>query len=352
VQRATTPRGLVGLLGGSPTVGVTGFTLGGGLSPLGRTFGFAADHVTALTVLDPEYRPVRVDAEREPELFWALRGGGGLGIVTELEFDVLPVASLFGGGVFFAGEDAGRVLTAYRDWLPTLDERTTTSVALLHLPPIPQLPEPLRGRFVTHVRIAHVDGADRDLEATGRALVAPLHAAAPAIVDATGVMTPDRIPDIHRDPVAPTAAEYRGGHLDRLDDGTIAELVAAAEGGPDGVPRLVEVRHLGGAMASQPSAPNASTARSSAFNLYATAAPDPAQPESARALVDGIVARVGSAGIGAQLNFAGPAPEPGEILRLWNGRDAARLLDVQRRLDPALRLRSGRPYAVADTPAG
>jgi FAD/FMN-containing dehydrogenase len=341
VQNLTTPHGLVGLLGGSAGVGVTGYTLGGGLSPLGRTFGFAADRVTRLTVLDHEYRPISVDADREPELFWALRGGGGLGIVTELEFDVVSVPTLFGGGVYFSGDDAATVLSSYRDWLPTLDERTSTSLALLHLPPIPALPDMLRGKYVTHLRIAHVDNADHDLESTGRALLAPMLAAATVINDYTRVMTPEQLPDIHRDPVAPTAAAYRGGYLKSLDDAAISGLVDAARGTPGAVPRLVEIRHLGGAMTPQPTPPNSATARASAFNLYVTATADPADPDPARSLVDGIVDEISAPGIGRQLSFYGPAPEPGEILRLWSDPDAQRLLAAHDRLDPDDRIRSG-----------
>ena len=345
VQRVTNPHGLVGLLGGSPTVGVTGYTLGGGLSPLGRSFGFAADRVVGLTVLDQDFAPLRVDAEREPELFWALRGGGGLGIVTELEFEVLSVPSLFGGGVYYSGDDADRVLLAYRDWVPTLDDRTSTSVALLHLPSIPQLPEMLRGRYVAHLRVAHVDNADPDIASTGRALIAPMLAAAPVIDDYTRLMTPDQIPDIHRDPVAPMAAAYRGGFLDELTDTTIAALVSAAGGTTGTAPRLVEIRHLGGAMRTQPKEPNAATARSSNFNLYVTAAPDANDPSSATTLVDRIVGGIGSRGIGAQLSFYGPASEPGDVLRLWSTDDARRLLDARSRLDPEGRIRDGRPFS-------
>ena len=82
VSAASAPLGLTGLVGASPGVGVIGYTLGGGLSPIGRTFGFASDRVVRMTVLDAECRPVRVEAQ-DGELFWALRGGGGLGIVTE-----------------------------------------------------------------------------------------------------------------------------------------------------------------------------------------------------------------------------------------------------------------------------
>jgi FAD/FMN-containing dehydrogenase len=343
VQRVTAPRGLVGLLGGSPTVGVTGYTINGGLSPLGRTFGFAADRVARFTVLDEDYEPLRVDAEHEPDLFWALRGGGGRAIVTEMEFEVLPVPDLFGGGVYYSGHDALRVLTAYRDWLPSLDDRTSTSLALLHLPPIPQLPDVLRGRFVVHLRVAHVDDADPTLDATGPAMIAPLLAAAPVIDDSTRLMTPAEIPDIHRDPVGPLAAVYRGGHLDELDDPTVEALAAAAAGTSEGSHLIIDFGLVGGAWATQPAVANAATARASAFSLYVTAAPDPDDPSAARALVDGIVERIGSSGIGAQLSFFGPAPKPGSVLALWNDEDARRLLTVSDRLDPTGRLRDGRP---------
>jgi hypothetical protein len=102
-----------------------------------------------MTVLDAECRPVRVD-DQDAELFWALRGGGGLGIVTELEFGLVELSALFGGGVYFDGEDAESVLRTYGQWVEGLDERTSTSVALIRLPDIPQLPDALRGRFAAH----------------------------------------------------------------------------------------------------------------------------------------------------------------------------------------------------------
>lgn len=133
VSAASAPLGLIGLAGASPGVGVIGYTLGSGLSPIGRTFGFASDRVVRMTVLDAECRPVRVD-DQDAELFWALRGGGGLGIVTELEFGLVELSALFGGGVYFDGEDAESVLRTYGQWVEGLDERTSTSVALIAFP--------------------------------------------------------------------------------------------------------------------------------------------------------------------------------------------------------------------------
>ena len=92
--------GLAPLNGSNPTVGVSGYTLGGGLSPtLGRSHGYAADHVRSLDVVTADGELRHVDAESEPDLFWALRGGkGNFAVVTALEFDLFPVSRLYGGG--------------------------------------------------------------------------------------------------------------------------------------------------------------------------------------------------------------------------------------------------------------
>ena len=342
VQAKVTPRGQTGLCGATPGVGVVGYTVGGGLSPIGRTFGMAADRVRRLTVLDANYDSLEVTAESDPDLFWALCGGGGLGLVTELEFETVDLPVLFGGGVYFAGVHAHDVLTAYRDWVATLDDRTSTSIALLHLPPSPALPEFLRGQHVVHLRIAHIDPQATSLETAGRSLLAPMLAAAPALNDYTRPMTPDQLPDIHRDPVAPMPVTYRGGGRDDLGDDAIAAVVAAADPGRELVPGIIEIHHLGGAMAHPLGAPNSATARRAAFHLWASILTDPARPEQYRLLVDGIIAQAGARSSESQLSLYGPDAEPGDVLRLWSDTDAARIRAAATRLDPDGRIRTGR----------
>src|SRR6185436_13831669 len=116
--------GLAPLSGSSPTVGVSGYTLGGGLSPtLGRSFGYAADHVRSLDVVTADGELRYVDAESDPELFWALRGGkGNFAVVTALEFDLFPVPRLYGGSIYFPGKRAADVLRAWTAWLPGTPE--------------------------------------------------------------------------------------------------------------------------------------------------------------------------------------------------------------------------------------
>src|SRR3954468_36020 len=118
VVKEAAKAGLAPLNGSNPTVGVSGYTLGGGLSPtLGRSHGYAADHVRSLDVVTADGELRHVNAESEPDLFWALRGGkGNFAVVIALEFDLFPVSRLYGGGIYFPGERTGHVLRVWADW--------------------------------------------------------------------------------------------------------------------------------------------------------------------------------------------------------------------------------------------
>jgi FAD/FMN-containing dehydrogenase len=330
VIEAAAPHGLAPLNGSSSGVGVVGYTLGGGLGPMARRYGFAADHVRSVELVTADGAVRRVDAISDPELFWALRGGkGNFGIVTELEFDLVPVASLHGGGVFFPGEAAAALLHAYRTWVETLPEETTTSIALLRLPPLPALPEPLRGRFVVHLRFAHLGPADE-----GAALLAPMRAVAPAIMDLVGDMPYAAVDSIHMDPVDPMPTWERGATLRALPAEAVDALLAAA--GPDvEVPLImVELRHLGGAVARPAPTPNAVAGRGAAFALFALGPMVGPLVETVPALTQAVVDRMAPwAARGALLNFLGSAG-PDRVRRLWDDADLERLLAVKRRVDP------------------
>src|SRR3954468_6145111 len=153
----TTKAGLAPLNGSNPTVGVLGYTLGGGLSPtLGRSHGYAADHVRSLDVVTADGKLRHVDAGCESELFWALRGGkGNFGVVTALEFDLFPVPRLYGGGIYFPGERMADVLRAWTTWHPSTPETMVTSIAVMRMPAVPEVAETLRGKFLASVRIAY-----------------------------------------------------------------------------------------------------------------------------------------------------------------------------------------------------
>ena len=199
--------GLAPLNGSNPTVGVAGYTLGGGLSPtLGRSHGYAADHVRSLDVVTADGELRHVDAESEPELFWALRGGkGNFGVVTALEFDLFPVPRLYGGGIYFPGERMADVLRAWTAWHPGTPETMVSSFAVMRLPPLPEVPEPLRGAFVVSVRFAYNGTA-----ADGERMIAPLRAVAPAVLDTVRDMPYTEVASIHNEPTEPVPYYERG----------------------------------------------------------------------------------------------------------------------------------------------
>jgi FAD/FMN-containing dehydrogenase len=147
--------GLAPLNGSAPHVGVVSYTLGGGLPLLGRSHGWAADRVLAMDVVTADGERRHVTPQAEPDLYWALLGGrDNFGIVTAMEFGLVPVARLYGGGLFYDAEQVPGLLEAYAGWATTMPDEMNSSVALIPFPDDPQVPQPMRGRRVWHVRIA------------------------------------------------------------------------------------------------------------------------------------------------------------------------------------------------------
>ena len=180
----------------------------------------------------------------------------------------MPVARIYGGCVVFPTEAARAVLHAWREWAPALSDDTTTSVAMLRLPPDPSLPEPLQGKFVTMLRFAHLGSAEE-----GAALLAPMRALATPLMDMVDEMPYAAIDAVHMDPTEPMPVRERGVAVDTLPAAAVDALLATA--GPD-VPAplaMVEIRLLGGALARQPEVPNAVTGRDAAFSVFVIGAP-------------------------------------------------------------------------------
>ena len=219
VLRAAAPFGLAPLSGSSPDVGVTGYTLGGGLGWLARRYGLAADSVLRALVVTADGELEVATPDRNAELFWALCGGGGsFAVVTGLEFRLYPVAQVYAGAVTFGRERAAETLTCYRDWIERVPDALSTAVLL--------------NRDGTLVVKALYDGpADQ-----GRRLLEPLlRAAGPVREDKR------RIVDFAQAAMGGTYARTFD-QVRALDDDLIAALVAE----PDAT---VEVRHWGGRIA-------------------------------------------------------------------------------------------------------
>ena len=261
---AAAAHGLAPISGAALTVGVVGLTLGGGLGPLGRQYGYAADHVRSLEIVTADGVVRTASPTEEPELFWGVRGSrGNLGVVTSLEVDLVPVTRLYGGGLFFAASSTVAVLEAYREWVSTVPDAMSSSVAFLRLPPFEAIPEPIRGKFVLHVRIAYTGDAE-----SGARLVAPLRSVADPLIDSVGEMPYTSMATIHNDPPEPGPFVERSALLGSLEPETVKVLLDLA--GPDvSAPlALVELRQLGGALGRAPDRASAVGFRSAAFSLF------------------------------------------------------------------------------------
>ncbi|WP_382465367.1 FAD-binding oxidoreductase [Streptomyces noursei] len=247
VVAAAAPHGLAPLNGSSPGVGVVSYTLGGGVGVLARTYGFAADHVRAVELVTADARRVRVTPDTDPDLFWGLLGGGhGLGVVTGMEFALLPVARLYGGQLVFGAEQIDAALAAYLRWTETVPDTLTSSLALVVYPDLPQLPPTLRGRHLLQIRIAFTGPAEE-----GERLVAPLRAIGPVVADDLRDMPYEESHTIHRDPSDPHAYNGDNALLDGLDAAAL-QRVAALTGPAAPVMVVVQLNHLGGALATGP----------------------------------------------------------------------------------------------------
>ncbi|MEP9416713.1 FAD-binding protein [Gordonia sp. VNQ95] len=261
---AAAPHGLAPLCGSSPSVGVVGLLTGGGIGPLVRTVGMSADHVRSFTVVTGTGAVKQATSEINPELFWGLRGGKStLGIITEVVIELPPIAEIYGGALYFDGTDAEAVLRGWRNWAQALPREVSTSLALLRLPEMPDVPPMLAGRLSVAVRVAVVG----DL-AHGPDLIAPLRTLGTVLLDAVGVMPYAQIGAIHADPTAPMPAAECGTLLREFTDDAATELLRVA--GPEsGSPlTIVELRLLGGALADRPAVPSAFCHRDAAYTLH------------------------------------------------------------------------------------
>jgi FAD/FMN-containing dehydrogenase len=246
-QDVTVPageHGLAALAGTSPDVGVTGYTLGGGLGWLARRYGLAANSVTAAEIVTPDGHLVRADTGHEPDLFWAVRGGGGsVGVVTALEMTLYPVRQLYAGALFFPIQRSAQVLHAWQAWTGTMPDEVTSLGRILRLPSLPEVPELLRGRAFALVEAAYLGDAH-----TGAALIQPLRQLGPEL-DTFATIPAAALAQLHMDPAQPVPFQGDGALLADAPADAIDALVALT--GPDADTSLasIEIRHLGGALA-------------------------------------------------------------------------------------------------------
>lgn len=228
--------GLAPLSGSSPSVGVVGYTLGGGMGWLARAYGVAADSVLRAEIVDADGQLLTASREVRPDLFWALRGGGSnFGVVTALEFRLYPVTTVYRGISYFPAERAADIL-GYCGWTSRVPDEMSTAVLLTRISTAATVPEQLRGRRAVGLKVLYAGSAGE-----ADRLLRPLR-------DVAGVPLLDGFnPMPYADAaMGGTAAAYLD-MLNELPDPVIESLIRAA-GTADAPVPTVEIRHWAGAI--------------------------------------------------------------------------------------------------------
>ncbi len=330
--------GLAGLVGSSSGVSVVGYTMGGGFGWLGRKYGFNADSVREADVVTADGELLRVSAYEHPDLFWGLKGGGGnFGIVTSLEFTLYPLTTVYGGTLFYPLERTVEVLDLYARWVETLPDEMTTAVAFMNFPPLPELPEPLRGGSFILVRGCYCG----DPVEAGEELLRPWREFGEPLVDTFGVMPYREMGMISMDPVEPLGFYSHVELLHELSPEAIDKLVEVAGVESDSPLVMLELRQLGGALARPPADLSPIGRRDSKFIMVGLGInPTPeATPEVAQR-IQGHLARVAEEmrpyETGATyVNFLALGDLTTERMRAaYSPEDWERLVEVKDRYDP------------------
>jgi hypothetical protein len=334
--------GLIGLAGSSPAVNVVGYTLGGGASLLSRSFGLAVGNVLWAEIVTADGRIVRADQEHESDLFWAIRGGGGsFGIITEMGFQLVPLAQLYAGSLWYPMERANEVLQTWRDMATTgpPDEFSTIG-RLMSFPDMPALPEQIRGQSFTTVETYDVGDMRQADE-----LLAPLRDLGP-VLDTMAAMPADQIGAVHMDPDSP--APYAGDDLLLADLPSEAIDALVAVGGPDAALPLtsIEIRQLGG-QCGQASPGSGSLAEIPApFMMYGVGlVPDPAQLSAIQGQVQAVTSAM--APWAASQRFFNLSETSRPAGSFWPKPTFERLRQVKAAVDPDNIVRANHPVPPA-----
>ena len=362
--------GLAPIAGSSPTVGAVGYLLGGGLGPLARSHGFSSDYIESVELVTADGSQVTASATDNPELFWALRGGkAGFGVVTQLRIRLVALDTLYAGSLMFDTDDIETALRGWAEYTTTAESTVTTSAAIVRMPDIPVIPEPIRGRTLLAIRFAYtggdaqhpgtndtaakdmpakdtaardiaaIDAATKDtvtkdtaaIVAEGERLASPLRAMAPVYLDSLGALPAAEIARIHNDPTEPTVGWTLGRMFTSIDQDLVDALLDRVGAGREAPYVAIEIRHVGAATEADVPGGSAVGGRGARYTLSLIGAPNPALfaevlPKHSSALLDEL-----SPWLSAEttVNFLG-YPGAGA----WSAETRERLQRVRTEVDP------------------
>lgn len=328
VDAATHEHGLAVPVGIISTTGVGGLTLGGGIGHLSRGFGLTIDNLVAATVVLADGSVVQTDAEREKDLFWAIRGGGGnFGVVTSFSFRCHPVTTVQAGPVFYDVGDAAEVLRWYREFLPAQPDALTGFFLFVGVPPGPPFPEELWLRTICGVVWCYAGEDDSRALKEARSFGKPL-------LDG---IAPVPLPAMNSafDPIYPAGDQWywRGEFIREISDAAIDVHVKFGEA----LPTWKSTMHLYpvDAAASRAGSDDMAWAYRDAVWSQVTAGvdPDPANADKVRewAIAYSDAIRPHSLGTG-YVNFQ--MQETGDRVRAMYGHNYERLSHIKAAYDP------------------
>jgi FAD/FMN-containing dehydrogenase len=325
---AVQAHGLVTGFGDTASVGIGGLTLGGGVGYLVRKHGLTIDSLLAAEVVTADGRLLSTDAETHPDLFWAIRGGGGnFGVATRLKFRLHPLDGIVGGMLLLPA--TAQVIAGFMAAAEAAPEELSGIANVMPAPPMPFVPADQHGQLVIMAMLCHAG----DVEAGQRAL-APFRALAEPIADMlqpvpyAGMFPPEEAEEEFH----PTAVAHTM-FMDTVDH-QMAETIMEQLQASDAPVRVVQLRALGGAMTRVPTEATAFAHRHSRIMANVAAFYDgPADRERRQAWVDGVAAALQQSDDGAYVNFLGDEG-PERVRRAYPGSTWDRLVEVKRRCDP------------------
>jgi FAD/FMN-containing dehydrogenase len=333
VDHETQAHGLATTGGVVSHTGVAGLALGGGVGWLMRKHGLTVDNLLAAEVVTADGEVVRAAADEHPDLFWALKGGGGnFGVVTSFEFRLHPVGpTVLAGPLFWDADDAGEVLHLYRDFIRDAPDGLGTVVRFGTAPPLPVIPEELHWRPVVMVAVCHAGPV-----ADGERAIQPLRTSRPPLLDLVGPVPYLRFQGALDSTVVHGWNYYwKSTHLPALDDDLIEVLAGHAFSGSS--PRSYAVMfHLGGAVARVAADATAFGNRHASHAITLDAVWRPGEDFSARdtAWVRGFFAALDPFRQGVYINFLGADEDPARIREAYGDSILDRLVEVKSAYDP------------------
>jgi len=324
---AAAAHGLATPFGDTGTVGIAGLTLGGGIGWLARKHGLAIDALVEAEVVTADGRVVTASATEHPDLFWALRGGGGnFGIVTRFTYELYPVGEILGGALFLPlTRDVLRSLVPIAASAP---EELTTIAMIMPVPPMPFVAEEHHGKPSVFLMFVHAGDP-----AAGQAALAPFRAVATPYGEAAMPMPYPGIYEFTAEGGARHASTTRSLFMDTLDDESVDAILSALEDAPPA--SMVQLRVLGGAMGRVPAGATAFAHRGASVMVAIMnpfVAPELVEPATAwnRALFAALEPKA----TGVYANFLEDEGDA-RIRVAYPGDTYDRLAGIKRRYDPA-----------------